>query len=939
MPRSSLSLSSPLSVEKSPGEWMHHNKKGFQSWVTKTFIGYDENKSKQTDETEIIQECNVSKERIDLFPHQRFIRDYMQHKSPYRGILLYHGLGVGKTCASIAIAEIMRGHKNVMVMLPASLQTNYRNEIMRCGSEEYSINQYWTFKKVTPKKYEEVSNSTGLDAKVIKSMKGYWENMVSTKESPSNFNKLTSNQQKEVRIQIREMISKYYEFMNYNGLTLKSFKSKSEKNIFNEKLVIIDESHLFISTVANKSQLAIQIYKDLINAKNCKIVLLTGTPVINYPNEIAYTLNLLAGLSTLFTVHYNEKFGNSFSLEKEKDVDSFEVVTKSGHSRLVISLTPSGFVKKTNGYLEYTGKYVSDEKRISDIVDRLKKTGVKISNYSNDLEYFKEIVKLFPTERKEFDEYFIDYEKTETKNDDMFMKRITGLVSYYESSDKTLYPENLGTVHEELYFSNHQFGKYAQTRDAEIKKEENALKNKKNGNQGNNGLFEQSGSFKTFSRAMCNFVFPEKFNRPFPGKNDGPVDESETMPEDLEDDQENDDDDDSPNKKSKIKSDENTSAMKNYEMRIQKSLNALKRNKHKYFSTGNLENYSPKFAKMIEHIGKSNGTALVYSQFRKMEGLGIFGIALQALGYAEMKISIDKKNKVQIKVNEEDYMKPKYVVFSTDRDVYNVILNIFNSDLNKLDSEVVEKLKLMDTAQTNNGNIRGSLIKVLMITQSGSAGISLKNVRQVHIMEPYWNKSRTDQVIGRANRTCSHIALPKRERNFTVYMYRMKIHPDQLGKTKKNQTSEASHLSIKNKDKMLSTDQIVFELANKKDRIVSKMLHNVKRASIDCALNKSNNLGLECLTFPLNVNPFENSYMHKIEEDYSNQIESQKVIKIKVKPYKVTIDSVEYIWIANTNELFDLGMYRKTQLLDELGSLHNMNNGWYKLVLFKNKDV
>ena len=42
--------------------------------------------------------------------------------------------------------------------------------------------------------------------------------------------------------------------------------------------------------------------------------------------------------------------------------------------------------------------------------------------------------------------------------------------------------------------------------------------------------------------------------------------------------------------------------------------------------------------------------------------------------------------------------------------------------------------------EKDNGNLRGSIVKIIMITQSGSEGISLKNVRQVHITEPYWNK-------------------------------------------------------------------------------------------------------------------------------------------------------------------------------------------------------
>ena len=42
----------------------------------------------------------------------------------------------------------------------------------------------------------------------------------------------------------------------------------------------------------------------------------------------------------------------------------------------------------------------------------------------------------------------------------------------------------------------------------------------------------------------------------------------------------------------------------------------------------------------------------------------------------------------------------------------------------------------------------GEIIKVIMITAAGAEGISLKNTRYVHIMEPYWHPVRTDQVIG-----------------------------------------------------------------------------------------------------------------------------------------------------------------------------------------------
>ena len=65
--------------------------------------------------------------------------------TPYRGLLLYHGLGSGKTCTSIAIAEGMKTTKKVVVMTPASLKMNFFSELKKCGDDMYKKNQYWEF--------------------------------------------------------------------------------------------------------------------------------------------------------------------------------------------------------------------------------------------------------------------------------------------------------------------------------------------------------------------------------------------------------------------------------------------------------------------------------------------------------------------------------------------------------------------------------------------------------------------------------------------------------------------------------------------------------------------------------------------------------------------------------------------------------------------------
>ena len=90
---------------------------------------------------------NKGSGEFKLLTHQEIVRDYMNLFTPYRGLLLYHGLGAGKTCASIAIAEAMKNApgKSVLIMAPAALRQNYINELKLCGDALYRINQFWEF--------------------------------------------------------------------------------------------------------------------------------------------------------------------------------------------------------------------------------------------------------------------------------------------------------------------------------------------------------------------------------------------------------------------------------------------------------------------------------------------------------------------------------------------------------------------------------------------------------------------------------------------------------------------------------------------------------------------------------------------------------------------------------------------------------------------------
>ena len=79
-----------------------------------------------------------------LFQQQRFVSEYLNDNTPFRGELLYHGLGSGKSGASIATSEGFH-NRQIVVMPPASLRANYEIEIEKWANVGYRRTHKWCF--------------------------------------------------------------------------------------------------------------------------------------------------------------------------------------------------------------------------------------------------------------------------------------------------------------------------------------------------------------------------------------------------------------------------------------------------------------------------------------------------------------------------------------------------------------------------------------------------------------------------------------------------------------------------------------------------------------------------------------------------------------------------------------------------------------------------
>ena len=121
-----------LVLIKSNAYYMN-NRESFVNFTNALFRPY---KDELKDSSSSISCDRPDNAKFQLLTHQKIVRDYLNLYTPYRGLLLYHGLGSGKTCSSIALAEGMKSDKQIIVMTPASLRTNYLEELKSCGDQK-----------------------------------------------------------------------------------------------------------------------------------------------------------------------------------------------------------------------------------------------------------------------------------------------------------------------------------------------------------------------------------------------------------------------------------------------------------------------------------------------------------------------------------------------------------------------------------------------------------------------------------------------------------------------------------------------------------------------------------------------------------------------------------------------------------------------------------
>jgi superfamily II DNA or RNA helicase len=271
----------------------------FPSYILANFKAYKLPEILKTDE-----DACFRKTKDELRKYQLFVSKYMDFNGPYKNLLIYHGLGSGKTSSAINIYNMLYNYTpgwNVYMLTKATLK-----------------------------------NSTWLP----------------------ELKKWLYEEEREYRMQNIVFVS--YDAPNADKAFMEAIKNSDASK---KSLYIVDEAHNFIRNVysnisSKQGRRAQTIYEYMIQDQKenegTRIVLLSATPAINSPYELALMFNLLRpGIFPKSESQFNQEFISSSSYRtissSKKNVFQRRIL---GLVSYYIGATPDYYASKTTDYVD-----------------------------------------------------------------------------------------------------------------------------------------------------------------------------------------------------------------------------------------------------------------------------------------------------------------------------------------------------------------------------------------------------------------------------------------------------------------------------------------------------------------------------------------------------------------------------------------------------------
>ena len=792
---------------------------------------------------------------FELSPHQAFVKNFLSSQTPYNSLLLYHGLGSGKTCSAIGVSEEMRDYlkqmgmsRRIIIVASENVQDNFKLQLFDERKLKL-VDGLWNIKAcIGNKMLKEINpmNMKGIPReKVISQIKALINNsylflgygqfanyiiktMHYDEEEELENPKFKKGEKKQPgeknKIQVLQDMN-----ISLNKETIKKIR-----NEFDNRLIIIDEVHNIRITDDNENKKVAIFLEYLVKAaENVRLLFLSATPMYNSYKEIIWLLNIM---------NMNDKRAK---IETKNVFDSNGNFKEKGEELLIRKAT--GYISFVRGENPYTFPY-----------------RVYPDNFAKENTFLVNKYPVYQMNKKKI--------KKEDTNRiiSLFLNTIGGCDScgicqacayryiIYNLRNKSFsITTKTGVTREMPNFENMESFGYTLL--------QNPLES-----------LIISYPIDTLKQALDD-IPKEKYSEEL----DNFIDSKEKEKENIQTPKQDSELIEGGTKSStKSLSSDRTILLDPKELTGKKGLNRMmnfideksppqkgsfeykKSTIDKYgriFSKELIGQFSSKIKCILDHIVSpsgevSEGIILIYSQYID-SGLIPMALALEEMGFTRYGKDVEPLFKtkptdivdsrtMKPPKNKKDFMPARYSMITGDPRLSP------NNDF---------EVKGLTNDDKQNGNIQGHKIKVVLISKAGSEGIDLKFIRQVHILEPWYNMNRLDQIIGRAVRNFSHKDLPFEKRNVQIFMY---------GTLLTDSEEEAA-------------DLYVYRVAEYKAIQIGKVSRILKETAVDCIINHDQ------------TNFTQEKLSSIIDEDITQELSTGVVInnfKIGDAPYSAACD-------------------------------------------------
>lgn len=668
-----------------------------------------------------------------LAPHQIFIRNFLSPQSPYTSALLYHGLGSGKTCSSIGIAEEMRkmnarmglDHKHTYIIAMPNVQDNFKRqlfdetELVRVGGKE-SLNKNirWKINSCVGNNILDNINHNGTRKQIIQRAKlfirkhykfigyGALVNLIQ-----SEIQKVRARNMHESELKIRKRV--------LNRLFSGHFLIMDEiQNIKNAENLVMDELDQVPGTspnaeIADDDKFSAVFYQMVRHVSNMRFVFLSATPMYNQASEIIWITNMMNindGRPAITVEQVFDAKGNFVQADPDQPGSI------SGQDLLRQKLT--GYVSYVRGESPYTFPF-----------------------------------RIYPTE---FDpsRVITQMEYPSHQINGLNLNAFAGTTFIEQTTIQHLpvYVSDMSLVQSYFYL------KYVRRliRDTQIE---------------NYAISVEMMKIMAANK-LLNIIYPT-------------ADTEDIIKQKL-----------TPSMPNVIENVITREAIDKDYRYVDETTNGFRNH---LFSLSNIGAYSTKLKTIGECIEQSEGIVVIFSQYIDA-GIIPASLMLEEMGYTR---------KVGNNVANLFHRPPA----PPNNKSYTLI-----TGSNILSPNNSAEVNLLTSADNTNGQN----IKVALISMAGAEGIDFRNVRQIHILDAWYNVGRIEQIIGRGVRFRSHCRLPFEKRNVQIYLHGSKLNP-RFGNIE-------------------PVDLYMYRKAEIKAIQIGKVTRLLKETAVDCLLSESQSL-------------------------------------------------------------------------------------------------